>query len=138
MRLFYFQFLCCFIDEGAIKLGEGTDMVAPVCQGFLLFFIFYYFYFIGHFVAWEHVFSWQDYARIMQETCQGPKEAVVTEDGVSISITGRHHHRSSTDGPDRQERKTRRYKNAHAASKQARSPGRLRQHAADRHLGSYG
>ena len=26
-----FSFLCCFIDEGAIKLGEGMDVVAPVC-----------------------------------------------------------------------------------------------------------
>ena len=101
MRLFYFQFLCCFIDEGAVKLEEGTDVVAPVRRGFLLFFIFYYFYFIGHFVAYAGVwsegnmfFSWQDYARIMQETCQEPKEAVVTKDGVSISITERHHHRS--------------------------------------------
>ena len=34
-----FSFLCCFIDEGAVKLGEGTDVVAPVHRGFLLFFI---------------------------------------------------------------------------------------------------
>ena len=36
-------------------------------------------------------------AEVMQDTCEGLKEAVVTEDGVSISITGRHHHQSNTD-----------------------------------------
>ena len=103
-----FSFLCCFINEGGIKLGEGIVVVVPVCRGFLLFFIFYYFYFIGHFVVYacclygsverrEHFFlSTIMQSEVMQETCQGPKEAVVTEDRVSISITERHHHRSST------------------------------------------
>ena len=49
MRLFYFQFLCCFIDEGAVKLGEGTDVVAPVHRGFLLFFYFLLFLFYQSF-----------------------------------------------------------------------------------------
>ena len=121
-------------------------MVAPVRQGFLLFFIFYYFYFISHFVVYVEVWSEGSIfflgtimqAEVMQETCQGPKEAVIREDGVNISITGRHHHRSSTDRPDRQERRTRKYKKAYTASKQARSLGRPRKHAVDRHLGSYG
>ena len=77
MQLFYFQFLCWFIDEGAIKLGEGTDVVALVRRGFLLFFIFYYFYFIGHFVAYTEVWSEGNMfflgmiiqAGVMQETC---------------------------------------------------------------------
>ena len=104
-----FSFLCCFIDEGAVKLGEEMNVVAPVRRGFLLFFIFYYFYFIGHFIVYacylcgsveqrEHFFLGTIMqAEVVQEMCQGPKEAVVIEDGVSISITGRHHHRSTTD-----------------------------------------
>ena len=68
-------------------------MVVPVRRSFLLF--FFYFYFISHFAIYAKVwskgnmfFSWQNYAsRFMQETCQGPKEAIVMVGGVSISIT---------------------------------------------------
>ena len=127
-----FSIFVLFIDEGAIKLGEGMDVVAPVHRGFLLCFIFDYFCFIGYFVAYAGVWSEGNMfflstimqAGFMQETCQGPKEVVVTEDGVSISITRRHNHRKSTDRPDRQERRAYRYKKAHTASKQARSLGR--------------
>ena len=90
-----FSFLCCFIDKEAIKLGEGTDVVALVRRGFFLFFIFIlflfhrsFYYLCGSVEQREHVFSWQDYtSRIMQETYQGPNKAVVMVDRVSISIT---------------------------------------------------
>ena len=67
-----FLFLCCFIDEGAIKLGEGIDVMAPVHRGFLLFFIFLFFLFYQSFCylcelfmrkcgAKGAFFAWHDY-----------------------------------------------------------------------------
>ena len=63
------------------------------CTGVFFYFFLFLFYqsfccLCGSVEQREHVLPWQDYAsRIMQETCQGPKQVVVTVDGVSISIT---------------------------------------------------
>ena len=137
MRLFLcgcFIFIFCVVllMRGPSNWERGRMWWRRCVEVFFYFFIFYYFNFIGHFVVYacclygsverrEHFFLGTIMqAEVMQETCQEPKEAVVTEDGVSISITGRHHHQSNIDEKDKKE--TCRYKKAHAAIQQARSP----------------
>ena len=95
MRLFYFQFYVVLLTRGLSNWERGRMWWCRYAGDFFYLYLLFLFLFFWSFcclcgsVEWrEHVLSWQDYAsRIMQETCQGPNEAVVMVDGVSISIT---------------------------------------------------
>ena len=93
LRLFYFHFCVVLLTRGPSNWERGQMWWHRCARVFFYFFILFLFYrsfccLCGSVERREHVFSWQDYAsRIMQETCQGPKEVVITIDGVSISTT---------------------------------------------------
>ena len=114
------------------------DVVAPVCRGFLLFFIFYYFYFIGHFVVYayclcgsverrEHFFSWHDY---VSRSYAG--DVLRAKRGSRHGGRGQHqHHGETPPSVKHRQKKDKKKKEGHADTKRYTQQANKQDHRND-------